>query len=450
MAETSMKIIELRAYFWVGENQWPELGNWLVAHSTETLTRTSVHDLKKQLGESRISVFFDRTRLSEQYLGTIKLPFEEYIPEIVLSCQIMAVLWNMKDFLLEFRLGSSVLDSCSAEQRERLELAFTPYLRELLKQSLSIHLEYLATVQSRVDNQLLAITDNAEVSRYLSDHPEIHSSITDVYWSHGANPAVFLSTPQTLNQSEHILICANTDVLGHLMREVEHLIWHEGFRRIVAAEIDAVEPEVQKVLGLSDDFRKIAAERLTVKSLLSSLFAPSRDLSPELGESLLSLEAAARRLENSWASLRQVRMLYEEDFFWYGDKLVLLRSGVARGRLIGILETDTNKLTLGGYTRRSGLQVIDFYELRIDEARERLRRLSESFRTLLDVRATQQSDLLNRLVLMLTIVSAFLAALQVASVYAVGQKIIPAVIAVAVLLLGGLILFNRLKQRSIQ
>ena len=49
--------------------------------------------------------------------------------------------------------------------------------------------------------------------------------------------------------------------------------------------------------------------------------------------------------------------------------------GVARGRLIGILEADANKLTLGGYTRRSGLQVLEFYALRIDETRERLRRL---------------------------------------------------------------------------
>ena len=132
-------------------------------------------------------------------------------------------------------------------------MAFVPYLRGLFDESLHSRLEYLATVQSSVDSQLTESTDDADVFSYLSTQLGNDANVADVYWSQGATPAIFLWTPRTFGLPYHTLICASADALGNVMGEVEHLLWHEGFRRTIDHEIGAVEPEVQRALNLSDN-----------------------------------------------------------------------------------------------------------------------------------------------------------------------------------------------------
>ena len=413
----TMKIIEIRGAFWVQRDQWPELGTWLVAHSNEAFVEKQVRDLTKRLGESEPQVFLDGTTLSEMYVGRVMFQREEFLSDLVVKPQVMAVLWSLQDFLLEFRLDEGFLNGCSTEQQDALTSGFVPYLQALLGEYISSPPEYVAAVHLHVDDELVGVKEDSEIVPYLDRQFRAGASYADIYWSSKEPSALFLWTPQTLSQPAHILISSSADVLRLLMGEVEHLVWHEILRRVIGREIDVARSEARGALTLRDDLGRLAARRLSVLSLLSRFYTPPSDLSPELGRSIVNLNEAVQRLQDRRANLRQIRMMYEEDLLWRGDSLILFQTTFARGRLVRITEADIGKLSLGLYLRRSGLQILEFYDQRIDETCDRLKGLLDSYQTLLDVKSTQQSDLLNSLVLLLTILSAFLAILQVLSAF---------------------------------
>lgn len=413
----TLQTVGIRVAYWVQEGRWPELRAWLASHSNDSLTEKQLLELTKRLQSSEPRVFLDGTSLSEMYLGQVTLQPEEFLPDLVVQPRVIGVLWGLQDFLLEFVLDGDLLGKCTEKQRELLVQAFGPYLQALLKESLTSPPEYVNTVCLCVDDELIGIDEDSGIPPYLDNHFVDGAGVADVYWSGGETPALFLWTPQTLSQPAHILISSSTEILRLLLQEIEHLIWHEVLRKAISREIDVAESEARRALALRNKLGQLSASPLSVPSLLASLGAPSSDLPPELSRSIVDLNEATQRLQDKQATLRQIRTVYEEDLFWRGDTLILFRTRVARGRLVKITEGDIGQLSLGSYLRRSALQILEFYDRCIDEARERLKGLLDSYQTLLEVRSTQQSDLLNRLVLILALVSAFLAMLQVLSAF---------------------------------
>ncbi len=411
------RIVEIRVAFWVQKEQWLDFGPWLISRGNQPLVEKQVRDLEKTLEEVEPRVFLDGTTLREMYLGQVNFKAGECLPDSELTSTVMAVLWDLADFLVEFRLGEDCLQICSADQQKHLITKFAACLHGLLDQAIGLPPEYLGSVLFYEDEQFAQVKQHDEVQQYLDSQFNLGVRSADVYWSSQEISALFLLAPQVVNQPSHVFVSSSPDVLRPLAVEVEHLLWHQGLRKMIGREIDAARSEATRALTLRDNLGKLAAQRLGVISLLSSIYKPPNDLSPELSQSIVDLSKALLKLQDSQMNLRTIRTVFEEDLFWRGNVLLLYRAGVARGRLVKITEADVGQLSLGAYLRRSALQILEFYDQRIDETCSRLKGILESYQTLLDVRSTQQSDLLNSLVLILTVVSALLALFQVLSAF---------------------------------
>lgn len=134
----------------------------------------------------------------------------------------------------------------------------------------------------------------------------------------------------------------------------------------------------------------------------------------ELNHSVLNTQNKLARLESLYS-------IFHDNWAWQFGSLKLVRAWYARGRLVTTEQDEAGQLTLAEYYRRSGLRIEEFYRHRFDRALQRLLGQLEYLRTVAALRAEQQAAVLNRLVLLLTVVTVFLAALQVLSTFSIFQ-----------------------------
>ncbi|MCB0240595.1 MAG: hypothetical protein KDH08_18595 [Anaerolineae bacterium] len=147
--------------------------------------------------------------------------------------------------------------------------------------------------------------------------------------------------------------------------------------------------------------------------LLASLSPWYHDPTAELGE---LIEEINNGIQSMYTRLRRLEVLY--DFFkidaeWKSGFFTLTRPRYRGGPLVDKDWRDAGKLTLADYYRRSALAVEDFYRKKYVGSIEELEAKQNYLQTRSAVRNERQTSTLNKLVLVLTLVSAGLAALQV-------------------------------------
>lgn len=86
-----------------------------------------------------------------------------------------------------------------------------------------------------------------------------------------------------------------------------------------------------------------------------------------------------------------------------------------RGDLIALQSDEAGTLTLTAYLRRSAQNILSFYIQRLDDSMAEIGALLSALNTMASINSAQQAEILNRLILILTVASAQLALLQVVS-----------------------------------
>ena len=152
------------------------------------------------------------------------------------------------------------------------------------------------------------------------------------------------------------------------------------------------------------------------------------------------------RIRKNITSLEAMYATFHSDWFWRPGSLRLARVGYARGTLVSVDDGEVGQLSLTEYYRRSALNTEEYYRTRFNDALNSLDGLLKYLRTAAALRTEQQAGVLNQLVLVLTITSLWLAALQVLGAlpkWQNGKLILAAIFLVSVIVWAIILIANR-------
>jgi hypothetical protein len=406
-----MELIKIQALFLVLAPTWPESVQSFVADRVDPKWQHLVSDFTHKLQRTELPVFMDRTSVSEAFLGTLRFEQGEVFDDFAISAKAMSQLWHPKGFLLSIVLNTDDLNSLTTEQRRLIQASFGRRINDLFRRMVPRPPRYLGEIVTLTEPSLAQITD-LESLRQFCQTIDIRSR--DVFWGGVDHNALFLMDPNVVNAARHELIAVDKNAVASLAVEMDRLLGYAGTRSIEDLTVDEAKTEAKEALS----FRAaIQAARATPswRSLLASIHPGYRNPLDEVHQGIGVINSAIQRLAKLKTDLYGLRQSYESGPLWGDGYLTLAEFHAMRGTLIALQNDEAGTLTLTAYLRRSAQNILSFYIQRLDDSMAEIGALLSALNTMASINSAQQAEILNRLILILTVVSAQLALLQVIS-----------------------------------
>ncbi len=406
--------LAFEADFLVSKDIWTAGLEDFLCKNTLPDDNTRIRKLINSLEKWRNPVLMDRSSVSYHRLGNLLLPDggpSDHSDTI--GNPISAVIWTEDVFVLRIRFRPSN-SAVQEENNSCLQLAneFIEEVRSCATPSPRLLCTWMFLYKTNLESVITA--EEAEprmfgepISKFgdwyrLREIETVHilyvGTISDnkpvqYRWYTSKKPTPSISS-----------------VLGseEIMASIYYLSTRAAFKKL---ETHA-EFHINKIKDLMGwDKGQILPPSLT--SLIASL-APNRD-DPlnELNERIAQINKHSYYLALDTTKITSLFFIFHSDYHWPSSKLKLARVGALRGQLIDVSEGEVGKLSLSDYYRRSAQQIEGFYRQRFSLALKELDTRRAYLQAASSVRSEQRSNVLNKLVLILTIVSAALAILQV-------------------------------------
>lgn len=406
-----MELIKVQALFLVLTPTWIENVQLFVADRVDPQWRRSINDFTHKLQRAELPIFMDRTSMSNAFLGTSRFERGEALDDLAVSANVVTQLWHPKGFLLSFLLNADDLARLTAEQHRLIQESFGQKVNDLFRRSLPRPPRYLGEIVTLIEPSLEQVKDQQALQQFCQS---IDINSRDVFWGGADRNVLFLMDPSLVNAANHELIAAHKSAADSVAAEMNRFLWYVGTRSIEDLTVDEAEDEAKKALSFRSVIPKagLAPSRL---SLLASIHPGYRDPFDQVNTGIGVINSTTQQLAKLTTDLSGLRQVYESSFWWGDGRLTLAESHVGRGDLIAIQDGEIGTLTLTAYVKRSALNILNFYIQRIDNSMAEIDALLSALNTMASIKSAEQAEILNKLILVLTVASAELALLQVIS-----------------------------------
>lgn len=406
-----MTMVRVEALFLLLTSTWLEGAQSFIADRVNPEWQRLVVDFTHKLQRTEMPIFMDRTSMSHAFLGTLGFEQGEVFDDFACSTKVTTQLWHPRGFLLTIVLDEDGLNSLTTEQRGSIQESFGRKIHDLFRRMLPRPPRYLGEIVTLIEPSLATVTDLASLRQFCQT---IKTRSRDVFWGGVDHNVLLLMDPNVVNAARHELIAVDKNAVASLAVEMDRLRRYAGTRSIEDLTVDEAEDEAKKALS----FRSaIQAARATPswRSLLASIHPGYRNPLDEVHEGIGVINSAVQSLAKLKTDLYGLRQSYESGPLWGDGCLTLAEVHVMRGDLIALQSDEAGTLTLTAYLRRSAQNILSFYIQRLDDSMAEIGALLSALNTMASINSAQQAEILNRLILILTVASAQLALLQVVS-----------------------------------
>lgn len=426
-----METIQVEALFLVLTPTWTESMQSFVADRVDPESRRSVNDFTAQLRRAELPIFLDRSSVKNASLGVMRFAQGEVLDDSDTSVHVLTQLWHPKGFLLRIRAGKEVLDRLHTGQQHLMPESFGWRVNTLFRRSISRPPRYLGEIVTFVEPALDQVGDISAAQQFCRG---IDIRFRDVFWGGGDHHVLFLMDPTPLNAASHQLIAASQSAADSVGVDMDRFLWYVGTRSIEDLTVDEAEDETKKALSFRAAIRDVGTAPSWL-SLLASIHPGYHDPFDQVTAGIGVINGATQQLAKLKTDLNGLRQVYESSFWWRDGRLTLVESHVARGDLIVIQDDEVGNLTLTTYMKRSALNILNFYVERIDNSVAEINALLSALQTAASIKSAKQAEILNKLILILTVTSVELALLQVMSATTLWTGIGPMLFVLALLVL---------------
>ena len=410
-----MKLVKIQALFLVSIECWEcGLKDFLIGR-TKAPYSTTIQKFAEALRRIESPVFMDRFNIQDWALGTLSLRSGELLFDTEVPTSVMAMLWHPRVFVMIVELGQQELAQVSINEILAIPNKFGSQVQAIISSSVTSAPQYLGTFLSFLETSMASLAERANIQELLQDlEQETDCGFADIYWTKADPHALLVINPDAYGPPTHSLIVGNEQVLRTVTDDLRKLFWYIGTRAAANTLIRKTEKEVDAALCIREALRRIP-QTPTVQSLLASLYPRYRDPFERVNDAILKVNRATQTLTELTAEFASTYQVFQFDPWWRPGQFVLFDFYAARGHLVEVKRDEIGQLMLIDYLKRSALQTMSFYEQRFGLARQDLAALLLSLQTMASVRSAQHANILNKLILVLTVVSAGLALMQVLS-----------------------------------
>lgn len=426
-----MEAIQVDALFMVLISTWMESLQSFVADRVDPEWQRSVKDFTAQLQRTELPIFLDRSSVNNTSLGMMQFAQGEILDDSATSVHILTKSWHPRGFLLRIRAGREVLDRLNTKQQHLTTDSFGWQVNTLFRRIISRPPRYLGEIVTFVEPALDQIGDISAAQLFCQS---IDIRSRDVFWGGADHNVLFLMDPSPTNAASHQLIAASQEAAASVIMDMERLLWYVGTRSIEDLTVNEAEDETTKALSFRTAIEDVGSTPSWL-SLLASIHPGYHDPFDQVTAGIAVINGASQQLARLKTDLKGLCQVYESSYRWRGGWLTLVESHVARGDLIEIQKDEVGKLTLTTYIKRSALNVLSFYVERINNSMAEIDALLSALQTAASIKSAKQAEILNKLILILTVASMELALLQVVSATTLWIGISPALLVLTLLLL---------------
>ena len=408
-----MRLIKIQALFLVSTECWTfGLEEFLIRNQGRSTTIQKFSGIFKSI---ELPVFQDRFQVQEYALGKLPLYNDEQTLDTEVLASVMAILWCSHAFMMVVELGQQELAGLSTDDIEAMRDGFGSELKTIFSKNITHPPQCLGVVHSFVEPSITLWSGRSSPPEWRHDiEKEVDFTFADVYRIEDDPHALLVVNPDTFYLPTHYLVVGDEENFVTAARELRNLFWYIGTRAISDKLIQKAETQSKEALS----FRETLLQKPitpTITGLFASLHPRYRDPFEEVNDAILKVNCTSQTLTEITTQFASAYQVFRFDPWWCHGRFVLFDFYAARGHLVEIKRDEIGRLSLIDYLKRSALQTMGFYEQRLDQVRQDLAALMLSLQTMASVRTVQHGNILNKLILVLTLVSAGLALMQVLS-----------------------------------
>lgn len=381
----------------VSENIVPRRGTW-------------AESVRNHFNEIETPVFLDRWFTSHSVLGDLLVDDEAQELQIIGCIQTKAWIAGALVLQVFVRLDSSTLDSDRVGPVRRKLVALADQFDELFAPSAVKLCQWIYIV----DETLKSVTSQDAVLAWAKHN--VMRSFGDLYCAFDPVTMVLQVGPEIPNDLRWYISELPGSIPPFHTMEFDAVIRYYATKYLLAKLTEGAESDMARALD-SSELIETRPANIGFISVLASINPWHRDPSAQLGAVIEKINNAILEMHDRLVRLGALYAIYHMDTFWHSGFLVLARPYYVGGDLLKRERSEIGELTLSDYYRRSALATEDYYMKKLTGASERLKIQLGHLQTMSAVRNEQQTAVLNRLVVILTLVSAGLAILQLVGIF---------------------------------
>lgn len=426
-----MELLHIEALFFVPAESWTEDLQRFIAERVEPEYRRWIRDFTKAFQCIELPTFLDRAAVKGSSLGVMRFQQGIDLDDYDISVHVMTELWHPRGFLLRLRVNPANLERLTDEQRTVVQDNFGRSVREVFRHSVSKPPRFVGEITTFTEPLLNKVRDSQALQDFCKG---IDVSSRDIFWKQGDHSVVFLMDLSVIDAASHSVIAADEGAADSIVLEMEKFRWYVGTRSLEDMIVTEAEDEAKRALSFRSSIQKARTDS-SLLTLLASLHPKYRDSFGQVNTGIAAINNATQRLATLKTDLNGLSQVYESSLWGRGGQLAFAEFHLLRGHLISVQDEDMGSLTLTAYMRRSALNILSFYVQRIDASIADLNALLSALQTMASVKSAEQAEILNRLILILTVASVELALLQVTSATTLWKGFSPIVLALVLMAL---------------
>ncbi len=410
MAQSQTKLIAIEFDFLVTEKTWLGGLEAFLFKCTEKEHHNSIRKIRDGFGKSEIPVFLDHDFMGFSFLGDIIWPsIDDDVPEGIRG-RLMTMRWKPDSFVLRVLFGPRKdIDNLADIPASWLSSKPDEFHDLLLKTSSPSPILICRWLYS-VDESLAEVHDNDALLSWSKTHP------LKQFGHHYSSFTPFTSVLQIMlpkpMQYHWRFSQLPPSMPPYSNAEVESTIKYQATMEEFSVIKQHAEHYTKQAFaqGWQDD----------ISPVFTGFWGQLASLHPHYDDELSDIQKKIALINQStmllYEYLRKLNYLflpYQYNFLMQKPSLTLAHVGYKMGPLVEMKTDEVGQLTLPDYYKRSASSMHAFYRDKFRNTAEQLEKLLENWRVASSIRMEQQTAQLNRLVLLLTIISAILATLQV-------------------------------------